>query len=58
MKPQHITVSTETPLWMHLSNLKESQYIHQNEDENAANEALEAKLRELIVDEYSQRAPQ
>ena len=43
---------------MHPSNLKESQYIRQYEDENAANEALEAKLRELIVNEYSQRAPQ
>nr|CAH0110223.1 unnamed protein product [Daphnia galeata] len=46
--------------WMHPSQLKSSQYVdccqHQEEvDENALNEALEAKLRQLIVTEYANR---
>lgn len=45
--------------WTHPSQLKQSEYVdccHQAEcDENALNEALEAKLRQLIVEEYAQR---
>lgn len=44
--------------WTHPSQLKASQYVDccQAEcDENALNEALEAKLRQLIVEEYAQR---
>lgn len=44
--------------WMHPSQLKSSEYVDccQHEcDENALNEALEAKLRQLIVEEYAQR---
>ncbi|KAK4023974.1 Uncharacterized protein APZ42_020334 [Daphnia magna] len=46
--------------WMHPSQLKSSEYVdccqHQEEvDENALNEALEAKLRQLIVTEYANR---
>lgn len=44
--------------WMHPSQLKSSEYVDccQHEaDENALNEALEAKLRQLIVTEYANR---
>lgn len=45
--------------WLHPSQLKTSEYVeycHQEEaDENALNEALEAKLRQLIVTEYASR---
>ena len=52
--------------WTHPSQLKASQYVdcfqqqqQQHEaDENALNEALEAKLRQLIVSEYSARGIQ
>ena len=45
-------------MWMHPSTMKVSEYVaarSEAEEENAANEALEAKLRELIVSEYSSR---
>ncbi len=53
-------------LWTHPSQLKASQYVEQQQqqqqqheaDENALNEALEAKLRQLIVSEYSSRGIQ
>merc|ERR1711911_439953 len=38
-------------MWMHPADLK----LSEAEAENAANEALEAKLRELIVTEYASR---
>lgn len=44
--------------WEHPSNIKASSYVEccsSEMDENALNEALEAKLRQLIVEEYSNR---
>lgn len=44
--------------WMHPSQLKSSDYVdccQVEADENALNEALEAKLRQLIVEEYATR---
>lgn len=41
----------QQPMWMHPAELK----LSEAEAENAANEALEAKLRELIVTEYTSR---
>lgn len=42
--------------WQHPSELKASAYVECCEkDENELNEALEAKLRQLIVEEYANR---
>ena len=61
VEPQLNAVCRAEPAWWsHPSNLKESQYVaaahqHANEaNENLANEALEAKLNELIINECSQ----
>lgn len=46
--------------WEHPSQLKSSEYVdccQFEADENALNEALEAKLRQLIVTEYASRRP-
>jgi len=60
VKPELNILPTEVPLWMqHPSDVCGSPYIavhHSEMDENAANEALEAKLRQLIVTEYTQRS--
>ena len=42
-------IQQEKPMWMHPADLK----LSEAERENAANEALEAKLRELIVNEFT-----
>ena len=57
--------SSSSCCWTHPSQLKASQYVdcfqqqqQAEADENALNEALEAKLRQLIVSEYTSRGIQ
>lgn len=60
-KQQQQKAEPMTPVnrsWQHPSQMKSSDYVdccQFEADENALNEALEAKLRQLIVEEYAQR---
>lgn len=57
-KAEPMTPVNRSSFWTHPSQLKSSEYVdccQVEADENALNEALEAKLRQLIVTEYAAR---